>query len=60
MKYEDMYLDSLYKTLELCDLIIANADRIVDKKHVEKAYEIKKETEENIVLRKRVLEIEKE
>ena len=50
---KDEYLEGLYTTLELCDLVIENADKL-SADHIAKARKLKEETKVNIAKREAI------
>lgn len=56
---KDTYLESLYETIEMCDLVIQNA-QVFSSDRVLQAQKLRKETEENIRKREAVLQKESE
>lgn len=56
---KDTYLESLYSTIEMCDLVIQNA-QVFANDRVEQARKLRRETEENIRKREAVLQKESE
>ncbi len=49
---KDVYLEGMYSTLEMCDFVIQNADRLDDK--VARAKKLREETLKNIERREAI------